>query len=366
MTWSFVFALAALVQLAYWAVLYAGFRRARRTAPAGGDAGDVLPPISVVVAARNEASRLPDLLAALAAQRHPAFEVVVVDDASTDATAALVRAWAAGHPNVRLVEHADGPRKKHALARGIAEARHELLALTDADCRPPPGWIAALAAAHAAEAGADEAGVVLVGYSPFRPGLGVLGRVTRYETFVTAFLTAAAVGLGRPYMAVGRNLSYSRALFRRIGGFAHSERSLSGDDDLLVQEIARRRAAPVRYVFAPDSFVPTDGPASWRAWVRQKRRHASAGRFYARAAQVHLAVFQGTAAVLWLAPLLAGWAGAAVLGAKLLAQGLALRAAARAFGERGLMPAFPLLDLCYAAYNALVAPLGLLKRPARW
>lgn len=389
----FVFGSCVLVQLAYWGLLYVGFRRscapsspARSSRSSGsslalqqaeettlGDRPDrkeqsgsveTLPPMSVVVAARNEAAHLPRLLVALAKQTHPAFEVVVVDDASTDATPEIVQAWAETHPNVRLVRitQPQAPRKKHALTAGIAAATYEHLAFTDADCVPPPGWLAALARAHGAHAGET----LLVGYSPFRRASGVLGRLACYETFVTGVLTAAAIGLHQPYMAVGRNLSYTRTLFRRIDGFAHSLRSLSGDDDLLVQEVARRRAAAVRHVCDAETFVLTDPPPTWRAWIRQKKRHTSAGRFYARNVQFHLALFQATSVALWLAPLFAGWTGALLLGSKLFAQGVVLHRAARALAERDLLPAFPLLELLYAAYNAFIAPLGLVKVPERW
>ncbi|MDX1547151.1 MAG: hypothetical protein R3247_09195, partial [Rhodothermales bacterium] len=161
------------------------------------------------------------------------------------------------------------------------------------------------------------------------------------------------------------NLSYRRGLFRRLGGFAHSLHAMSGDDDLLVQEVARQRAAPVRAVLDPATFVPTDAPATWRAWLRQKRRHVSAGRYYGAATQAHLALFHATGTGLWLAPLALGWPGAVLLGAKLAVQGLVLRRAAHVLHERDLMPVQPLLELGYAAYHLFVAPLGLARRPRR-
>ncbi len=356
------FGAACAVQLAYWAALRFGFERARRQA--GSPPAGTPPPASVVVAARDEAGHLPALLAALTRQTHPCYEILVVDDASRDATPEIVRAWQPAHPTLHLVAVTEprAPRKKHALARGIAAATHEVLAFTDADCAPPPGWLAALARHHAA---APEA-TLLVGYSPFRKAPGLLNRLARYETFVTGFLTAAAVGLGRPYMAVGRNLSYGRAVFTRLGGFAHSLQAMSGDDDLLVQEVARRRAAAVRHVFDPQTFVPSAPPASWRQWFRQKRRHLSAGRFYGRGIQAHLALFHATSIALWAAPLLAGWLGAGLLAGKLVVQGLVLRRAAHVFHERDLLPAQPLLELLYAAYNLVLAPLGVLSTPKRW
>ncbi|MFQ5568053.1 MAG: glycosyltransferase [Rhodothermales bacterium] len=360
--WLLLFAISFAVQIAYWLVLHQGFRRAQRGS--GAVPAAPLPPISVVVAVRDEASRLPALLEALTRQTHPGYEILVVDDASTDATPDVVRAWQQAHPHIRLVrvEQPEEPRKKHALARGIEAASYDLLVLTDADCAPPPGWLTALARQHVA-ASED---TVLVGYSPFRRAPGLLNRLARYETFVTGFLTAAAAGLDRPYMAVGRNLSYSRAVFRRLHGFAHSLHSMSGDDDLLVQEVARRRVASVRPILDARSFVPSVPPETWRQWLRQKRRHLSAGRFYDRNMQRHLALFHATGIALWAAPLGLGWIGGGLLVAKLFVQGLILRRAARVLRERDLVASQPFLELLYAGYNLFIAPLGLARLPKRW
>ena len=355
-----LFAAALVIQLGCWLALGAGFRRAS-SAPAEAREAP-LPPVSVVVAARDEADRLPPLLDALAAQTHLDFEVVIVDDASEDATAALVDGRAAEDSRFRLVRVTDPqpPRKKHALTRGVAAARHDRLAFTDADCAPPSGWLETIAA-HAAAA----PDAVFVGYGPYRKRPGALNAFVRYETLVTALLTAATVGLGRPYMAVGRNFSYPKSVFERIGGFEHSLQSLSGDDDLLVQE-AHRHGVPVRYVTDPASFVVSEAPATWRRWVRQKLRHTSAGRYYDRGAQFALAVFHGSNLLVWLAPVFLGWTGAGLLAARLLVQRAVLRGAMETLGERDLTLTQPLLDAGYALYNTLLAPLGTAIKPKRW
>lgn len=103
------------------------------------------PAVSVVVPARDAAATLPRTLRALAAQAVPGgHEVVVVDDGSVDATGEL--AAAAGARVVRLAQ-ALGPAG--ARNAGVAATTAPLLAFTDADCEPAPGWLAALVAALA-------------------------------------------------------------------------------------------------------------------------------------------------------------------------------------------------------------------------
>ena len=403
--------------------------------------------VSVVVAAHNEAERLPALLEALAEQTHRPFEVVVVDDRSTDATAGVVRDWADRVP-VRLVQVAEGapeaaglPPKKHALERGVEAARHARIAFTDADGRPGPGWLAALsrwsrlgptvedggplangeAAAAAAQqdaptappplpgdpdtraagplaaggpasdgpgapdgpgAGASlaaaapptarDGGAVLVGYGPYAEAPGWLNRFVRYETVQTAALAAAAVGWGRPWHAVGRNLSVPGGLLGRLGGYAHSAGSLSGDDDLLVQEVARRGAAPVVYVWEAAAAVPSPAPPDAGAFWRQKRRHASAGTHYPAGVLAGLGLFHASNLALWVgAPLLhvvAGYPiGWGMLAAKMLLQRSVLAGALDDLGDAPDLRLWqPVLDAASAVYHAGLAALALLPTPRRW
>jgi cellulose synthase/poly-beta-1,6-N-acetylglucosamine synthase-like glycosyltransferase len=354
---------ALAVLLAYTGLLGWGWRRGRRPAPPA--ASGEPPPISVVVAARNESATLPVLLDALDRQTHPDAEVVIVDDASTDDTAPIAEAWAQDRPAARVVRVTDPapPRKKRALTRGIAAARHDLLAVTDADCRPPPEWLSVLAATHA---GADE-DLVLAGYSPLR-GTGLLGAFARYEALVEALYTAAAIGLGRPYMAVSRNLSYPRSVFDAVGGFGGRDAPspMSGDDDLFVQAVYRHGCATVRALHDPRTFVPSDAPTSWSAWRRQRRRHVSAGRHYPWTVGLHLTLLPTSLTLLWLAPLILGTTGVGLLATGLLARHAALGPAAAALEETDLLALFPLWELGYVLYHVTIVPLGLWSPPDRW
>jgi hypothetical protein len=166
-------------------------------------------------------------------------------------------------------------------------------------------------------------------------------------------------------MAVGRNLSYTRDIFGTVRGFDHSSGSLSGDDDLLVQAAAKR-GVPVRHLFGEGAIVPTRGPDRWSEWLRQKRRHASAGRYYGPAVKAHLFAYHTSAHVLWLAPVLAGLPGLLLLAARLAMLRLVLGRPAAEFGERDLLAGLPLWELIYALYNLLVAPVGVLFGPRVW
>lgn len=354
----FVFAVSAFAQISFWIAIWIGIRRAAGDAD-GMHTGEPRP-ISVVVAARDAAETLPELLEALAQQNHPVFEVVVVDDGSHDRSADLVATWGDRDQRFRFVENpVDRRGKKGAVSTGIGEARHDLIALTDADCRPEPGWLRAMERAHGNNA------VIVAGYGPYARRTSVLNTLVRYETLATAMMTAGAIGLGCPYMAVGRNLSYSKKIFANLRNQARGQNLLSGDDDLFVQEAAQSGFG-VRYVLDPESFVVSDAPESFRTWIHQKRRHLSASRSYRISAISLLAAFHGSSMMCWIAPLVIGWPGVLFLAAKFAAEWPATAFAASRFGEKGLVAYLPLLDLAWLVILLLVTPIGLLLPPRTW
>ena len=367
------------IQVLYHAALRVGWSRAVARGAAAGSPGAAAAgggglagshraagggPVSVVVAARDEQDRIETLLRALAGQTFRDFEVVIVDDGSVDRTAAIVHDAAARDPRFRLVENPEprAPRKKNALMVGIQAARHDRLAFTDADCDVPPGWLAGLA--RTLDAGSGRTLVVGVGL-PTRAA-GMLNALQRWDAALAAYAAGGAIGWNRPWLAKGSNMAYDRAVFDAVGGFSSGLASLSGDDDLMVQEVARRGVGTVVFLADAATIVPSPSPDTWRGWVRQKTRHTSASRHYSRAVQVHLALYHGSATLLWLAPVVAGLPGLAVLAARILIVAVVVEGPLRRLGSADLIARAPVLDYLHALYHAVVPAIGFFRGARRW
>jgi glycosyltransferase involved in cell wall biosynthesis len=192
------------------------------------------PRVSVVVPARNASDTIGRALDALAAQEldHP-WEVVVVDDASDDDTAAIARS--APGPVKVVSEGRLGAAE--ARNRGVAEARGAVLAFTDADCFPTPGWLAAgLIALRDADLAQGS-----VAPDPTHP-LGPFDRTLWVESERGFYETA--------------NLFVTRQLFERVGGFEDWLDTGGGKhiaEDVWFGWSAVRAGARTR--FAPDALV---------------------------------------------------------------------------------------------------------------
>lgn len=318
-------------------------------------------PISVIVAAKNEAANLRKNLPQLLAQDYPDFEVLVVDDHSTDQTKQVIAAMHNGQ--LRYIPLPEGHTgKKAALAYAISQAANDWLVFTDADCWPASShWLAAYGEAQ------QHANVIL-GYSPVGVAKGLLGKWVRYETWQTGLLYLSAAAAGAPYMAVGRNWGYTKKQFNAANGFRHTE-VLSGDDDLFLQQIAPN--AKVSVLRDTDSWMWTNAPASWHAWWRQKRRHLSAGWHYrpkdvlmlglwtishaCQLAGIVLLLLTGHWYLAMLAIIIRGTTQIAIFGKS-----------AQQLGELGLRPLILWLDLVYGIYIVLLVPVMALMRPTKW
>ena len=212
---------------------------------------------------------------------------------------------------------------------------------------------------------------LVLGFSAYAEGPGLLNRLIRYETLLTAAQYLGFAWRGQPYMGVGRNLAYTKATFGATKGFASHIRRLSGDDDLLVQDAVAqgRRTAVVADAPAHTRSVPA---ATWPAWWAQKRRHFSAGSRYRAADRWRIGTFVlangfGYAVSVGLVFSHELWVPLAVV------WGLRTFALGRVYGRLGRrlgqpLPAawLPLLDVLYFAQYFSISLSLLFKRPLRW
>ena len=295
-----VFLLVTGIQLFYILFIFSrtAFYRDPVPRPADAPSGVEAPGVSIIVCAWNELPNLQALLPMLARQVYPTFEIIVMDDRSSDGTRDWLDSVAAHVPGLRYFhidrEHQHVTPKKYALTIGIRKAAYPLILLTDADCRPASTrWLAGMAA-HLA----DPTRQIVIGVSPYERRPGWLNRLIRYETLYTAVQYVSLALAGHPYMGVGRNLMYRRDLFLNNRGFYSHMRVLGGDDDLFLNEVATARNVAV--CLYPETFTESRPKQTWDAWRRQKRRHLSVGRHYQTKNKIWLGLLSLSHVLLWL------------------------------------------------------------------
>jgi cellulose synthase/poly-beta-1,6-N-acetylglucosamine synthase-like glycosyltransferase len=254
--------------------------------------------VTIVVCAHNEHDNLLELLPMLTAQAYPLYEVLVMDDRSTDLTHVLLEEMTALLPNLRHiridVEAAHVTPKKYALTIALKKATYPVVLLTDADCRPASDqWLAGMVAPLKSK----ETEIVL-GVSPYERQPGLLNFLIRSETLFTATQYLSLALAGAPYMGVGRNLLYRKEVFFRHKGFYSHMRVWGGDDDLFVNEAATRHNVAV--ALHPDTFTTSAPKTTWAAWQHQKARHLSVGKRYKTADKLRLGLITASHVLTWL------------------------------------------------------------------
>ena len=232
--------------------------------------------ISVIIPARNEENNIRQLLEALQKQIYPPelFEVIVVDDHSTDKTIAIVQQF----PTVKLIELKDdniNSYKKKAIETGITAATGELIVTTDADCIPRKEWLQTIASFRQ-----EKGSVFIAAPVALNCNSSVVEILQSLDFMILQGITGASVHKNIHSMCNGANLAYDRKVFDEVNGFAGIDHIASGDDMLLMHKIWKLYPDKVHYLKSKDAIVSTRPMQTLKGFFNQRIRWASKAKKY--------------------------------------------------------------------------------------
>ena len=244
--------------------------------------------VSIIICARNEYENLRKNLSSWLNQVGVPFEVIIVNDGSTDDSGSWLDEQAASCDHLRVFhiseEDKKTPGKKQALTKGVRVAKFPHLLLTDADCKTEHSdWARHMTTKL--QKGAD----LVLGFSPLAPDKSWISKLAACESIHTAMQYGSYSAIGKPYMGVGRNMAYTRSLFEEVGGFREHSDIISGDDDLFVQQAVSINANIILCMH-PHALTYSSAPATLKDYLSQKSRHISTSTKYS-----------------WLSKILLGW-----------------------------------------------------------
>lgn len=326
--------------------------------------------VSVIVCAKNEYENLVKLIPSLLSQNYPQFEVILVDDKSTDDTYEYAIELEQTEKQFKLKRIDATPdhihNKKYALTIGVKAARYDHILLTDADCLPnSEHWIEEMAAGFN-----TDAIQIVLGFSQYFRTPGFLNGFIRYETLFTALQYIGIGLLGNPYMGVGRNMAYRKSFFLGKNGFGKFQGVVGGDDDLFVNQHANRKNT--RFVLSPEAMVNSVPKRSLSEFINQKTRHLSVGRHYRFTDKLLLTFLTGAKIIFWLslfAAILAGYQTILIAGGfflvmvSLLTSFLALK---KKTGDNTRVWIVPFLDIIYLFYYLSTGLKVLFTKKVKW
>ncbi|MCU0397075.1 MAG: glycosyltransferase [Cyclobacteriaceae bacterium] len=359
-----VFLIVVSIQILYFCLFILTLRK-RRPAPSG----EIIQPVSVIVCAHNEVENLRELIPLLLNQDHPQFEVIIVNDRSSDGTYDYLLQASAGNDRLKVitVDHLPDRMhgKKYGITLGIKKAQHEIVLLTDADCRPATRqWIRTMSQQVRPETD------FVLGYSPYEKRSGLLNLFIRFETLLTGIQYISFALLGLPYMGVGRNLAYRKSLFLKVKGYTDTMSITGGDDDLFVNKHALGKNTVV--CVNPDALVYSIPKSTLREYYGQKVRHLSAGKYYKTRHKVLLGLFSFSYLVTWICALtlvvikidLEWVLSLMVIRISLFC--LTIQVAANRFGHKFEVWFVPVLEFVFMIYYLSTGWVALVTKKVQW
>lgn len=254
------------------------------------DSHDYEPPaVSLVIAVKNEANHVHKHLLKWLSQDYRNYEIIIVDDHSTDNTAQILKSNQ--HKKLTILSLPKEQKgKKMALSMGILKANSEWILVTDGDCFPnSDSWISSMMS-HSAQQD------VILGYGPYLKTSGLLNKWIRYETWFVAMQFLSAAITRRTYMGVGRNMAFKKAIYEKVGGYQSHMDIKGGDDDLLITSFD----LDTRYGIVTDrnSWVWSYAETSFKDYLNQKRRHLSTAPRYNQETKLRL-MFDYISQLMW-------------------------------------------------------------------
>ncbi len=361
----FLFFAVILIQFLYYVVFFGKFSFAKPQTSAQKRI-----PISIIVCAKNEEENVKNFVPILANQNYPDFEIVLIDDASSDETLEIFEGFEKKYANIKLVKVANieafWGNKKFALTLGIKAAKNEYLLFTDADCYPTSTeWIKQMSAQF------TQKKTIVLGYGAYeKVKNSFLNKLIRYETLLTATQYFGWAKLGKPYMGVGRNLAYKREEFFKTNGFIEHMKLRSGDDDLFINEAASAKNTTICYT--PESFTYSKAKTSFKEWFTQKRRHVSTAKHYKSFDRSQLALFFTSQFLFLVLPIVLltfqyQWIiVVSLIGFRYLFVWISMGFAAGKLKEKDVMYWFPLIELVLIVTQINVFITNTFSKPVHW
>ncbi len=237
--------------------------------------------LSVVVAFRNEAGFLENLLTVLLHQTYPdsLLEFIFVNDHSTDGGDQIIEKFIAANKkrNIRLLD-SDEKGKKAALRKGIASADGTLIVTTDADCLPKKSWLAEIAVLYE-----EKQPRLILGPVIYHKETSFLQKLFSLDFISLVASGAGSAEIGLPFMGNAANMAFEKKIFAEAESDALHTGFTSGDDVFFIHYVRKKfgRKA-IAFIKNEEAIVQTPAPEDLKMFFAQRIRWGSKARAYSQ------------------------------------------------------------------------------------
>ena len=263
-----------------WLILYflIGWVKLNRTVAKEPTRARSQPFISVIIPVRNESAHIQDCIRSVMAQNYPQhlYEIIVIDDYSTDETYTLARDIERDNLLVLSLARYFGdaaekvPNKKKALTIGVKNAKGELIITTDGDCVMGENWLSTMVGYYQQHSFKFLTGPVML-----KPAKGLLGLFQQVDVMNMLGITGGTIANSYPTMCNGANLLYEKKAFIGVDGYKGNTDIPTGDDIFLMQKIEMAFPDSIGFVKERDACVYSRPESTFADFVAQRVRWTS-------------------------------------------------------------------------------------------
>ena len=236
-----------------------------------------LPGISIIITAKNEAENLRNNLPYILNQDYPKFQIVVVNNASSDSTSDVLSNFCINHPNLYItyipIDSESKNDKKLALTVGIKAAKHDILLFTEPDTKPfSDQWVYEYAKTF--ENGID----IVIGCCQLQINKSLFKNYILFDNLFSGVKYISMALSKRPYMGIGRNMAFRKSLFFDNKGFSSVLNIEDGEDNVFINRISTKENTAV--VASPQSMVVSNVVDSLSGWRKIKSKYLATQKHF--------------------------------------------------------------------------------------
>lgn len=234
--------------------------------------------ISIVMSARNEEQTIEACIYQIMRQDYPVenFELIVIDDCSTDRTYQLADAvLKASSLNYQLIRQSEHKGKKHNLDLAIEKSKGRLIVTTDADVNyRNNNWLLSISC-YFRKYGPD----MLIMPLDFETREGFLPTFQILENFALTAITAGYSGIQKPFMCNGANLAFTKQAYKAVNGYHSHAHLSSGEDVFLLEDLKKLKGSAIHYFLSRSLIVKTTAQTRLTDFFSQRIRWAYKAKY---------------------------------------------------------------------------------------
>lgn len=327
-------------------------------------------PISVIICVKNQENTIQKQIQTLLDQNYPDYEIVLIDNASSDGTLDIFEEFEKQHSNIKLVKvennEAFWGNKKFALTLGIKAAKNEYLLFTEPNCYPTSNeWITEMSSHFTREK------TIILGYNSIQKVKNsFLNKLIRFENLITTTQTFSWTKAGKPYSGNGKNLAYKREDFFKTNGFIEHIKIRTGEDSLFVNQAANSNNTTI--CITKKSFIISEDTPSFKQWINKVRINYSHFPRFKFIDNLNIFIFYFSQLLFIILPILLllfqyQWIiVTSIIAIRYLITWITLGFSASKLNEKDLMYWYPIFEIVNIAIQLNIFITNKLSKPTDW